>query len=113
MKILKNIRINKKYHLKTFTIMESKKKNENNLVDKYRRTAVNNLLTRRSFVMPSFEIYGGVAGLYDYGPPGCALKTNVENYWRDHFILEENLLEVGGVNLTPEPVLKASVNLTF
>jgi len=23
-------------------------------------------------------LYGGVAGLYDYGPVGCALKNNIE-----------------------------------
>lgn len=25
---------------------------------------------------------GGVAGLYDYGPPGCAVKANIQAYWR-------------------------------
>ena len=25
---------------------------------------------RRMFVVPAFEIHGGVAGLFDYGPPG-------------------------------------------
>jgi len=24
--------------------------------------------------VPSFKIYGGVAGLYDYGPPGCVVR---------------------------------------
>lgn len=32
--------------------------------------------------MPSFKIYRGVAGLYDYGPPGCAVKSNVLSFWR-------------------------------
>lgn len=32
--------------------------------------------------MPSFEIYNGVAGLFDYGPLGSALKANVEALWR-------------------------------
>jgi hypothetical protein len=27
--------------------------------------------------VPSFKIYGGVAGLYDYDPPDCAIKANV------------------------------------
>ena len=25
---------------------------------------------------------GGVAGLYDYGPTGCAVKANVTAFWR-------------------------------
>ena len=36
------------------------------------------------------------AGFYDYGPPGCAMKQNVTQTWRNHFVLEENMLEVGG-----------------
>lgn len=36
-----------------------------------------NLLERRLFYVPSFKIYGSVAGFYDYGPPGCAIKNNI------------------------------------
>ena len=43
--------------------------------------------------MPSFKIYGSVAGFYDYGPPGCAVKQNITQFWRQHFVLEENMLE--------------------
>ena len=46
------------------------------------RQAVVNTLERRLFYVPSFKIYGGVAGLYDYGPPGCAVKANVLAFWR-------------------------------
>ncbi|KAK2443813.1 glycine--tRNA ligase, mitochondrial [Trifolium repens] len=41
------------------------------------RQSLVNTLERRLFYIPSFKIYGGVAGLYDYGPPGCAVKSNV------------------------------------
>ena len=34
-------------------------------------------LERRLFYIPSFKIYGSVAGFYDYGPPGCAIKQNM------------------------------------
>lgn len=46
------------------------------------RQAVVNTLERRLFYIPSFKIYRGVAGLYDYGPPGCAVKSNVLALWR-------------------------------
>ena len=46
------------------------------------RQAVGNTLERRLFYIPSFKIYRGVAGLYDYGPPGCAVKSNVLAFWR-------------------------------
>ncbi|CAA7406570.1 unnamed protein product [Spirodela intermedia] len=72
------------------------------------RQAVVNTLERRLFYTPSFKIYGGVAGLYDYGPNGCAIKTNVLSFWRQHFVLEENMLEVDCPCVTPEVVLQAS-----
>ncbi|KAI8898369.1 hypothetical protein BC833DRAFT_590108 [Globomyces pollinis-pini] len=72
------------------------------------RQALESLLTKRFFVAPSFEIYGGIAGFFDYGPPGCALQTNILTLWRQHFVLEENMLEVDCTNLTPEIVLKTS-----
>ncbi|XP_010066465.2 glycine--tRNA ligase, mitochondrial 1 [Eucalyptus grandis] len=72
------------------------------------RHAVVNTLERRLFFIPSFKIYRGVAGLYDYGPPGCAVKSNVLAYWRQHFVHEENMLEVDCPCVTPEIVLKAS-----
>jgi glycyl-tRNA synthetase len=72
------------------------------------RLKMEDLLKRRFFYDQSFAIYGGVAGLYDYGPMGCALKSNMIDVWRKHFILEESMLEVECSSLTPEPVLKAS-----
>ncbi|KAF2288417.1 hypothetical protein GH714_007302 [Hevea brasiliensis] len=72
------------------------------------RQAVVNTLERRLFYIPSFKIYRGVAGLYDYGPPGCAVKSNVLAFWRQHFVLEESMLEVDCPCVTPEVVLKAS-----
>ncbi|KAK4151516.1 hypothetical protein C8A00DRAFT_35845 [Chaetomidium leptoderma] len=72
------------------------------------KAAVDSLLRRRLFYTPSFEIYGGVSGLYDYGPPGCALQANIIDLWRKHFILEEDMLEVDCTVLTPHEVLKTS-----
>lgn len=46
------------------------------------RQVLGDALTRRMFFIPAFKIYGGVAGLYDYGPPGCAVKANVLALWR-------------------------------
>ena len=86
--------------------MSSNKENIKN--QKYDRNGLENVMKRRFFVVPSFLIYNGVAGLYDFGPTGCALKNNIESFWREHFILEENLLEISGTCITPEIVLKTS-----
>jgi glycyl-tRNA synthetase len=72
------------------------------------RGVLDGLLRRRLFYTPSFEIYGGEKGLYDYGPPGCSLQANIVDQWRKHFVLEEDMLEVDCTMLTPEAVLKTS-----
>jgi glycyl-tRNA synthetase len=41
---------------------------------------------RRGFIFPGSEIYGGLAGTFDYGPLGLALKKNIEKMWWDRFV---------------------------
>jgi glycyl-tRNA synthetase len=72
------------------------------------RYKLEDLCRRRFFLDQSFSIYGGITGLYDFGPMGCAMKSNFLQVWRSHFVLEEGMLEVDCAMLTPEPVLKAS-----
>eukprot|EP00959_Pyramimonas_sp_CCMP1952_P190381 3981930-Pyramimonas_sp.AAC.1 len=60
------------------------------------RKHLSSTLEHNMFYMPSFKIYGGVGGLYDYGPTGAAIKANLQAFWRQHFVLEENMLEVCG-----------------
>tara|TARA_R110000824_G_scaffold401771_1_gene615880 strand:+ start:529421 stop:530755 length:1335 start_codon:yes stop_codon:yes gene_type:complete len=44
------------------------------------------LAKRRGFVYPGSEIYGGLAGTFDYGPHGVALKDNVKKIWWRQFV---------------------------
>lgn len=48
------------------------------------------LAKRRGFVFPGSEIYGGLAGTFDYGPLGVALKKNIENLWWRTFVEERD-----------------------
>jgi glycyl-tRNA synthetase len=66
------------------------------------------LAKRRGFIYPSFEIYGGVAGFYDYGPLGSQLKLNIENLWRKIFLLKDNCFEINTPIITLFEVLDAS-----
>lgn len=75
---------------------------------KFDKDSFDALMKSRMFIVPSFEIYGGVAGLFDFGPTGCALKHNLIQLWRQFFVLEENMLEMECTNLTPFNVLKTS-----
>ena len=74
----------------------------------FNKKAFDELLLRKMYIVPSFEIHNGPAGFMDYGPPAAALKTNILNKWRQHFIIEENMLEMECTNLTPSNVLEAS-----
>uniref|UniRef100_A0A0X3NEU4 Glycine--tRNA ligase n=1 Tax=Schistocephalus solidus TaxID=70667 RepID=A0A0X3NEU4_SCHSO len=76
--------------------------------DNFDRSKLEDLLKQKFFYDQSFSIYGGVQGLYDFGPTGCAIKANILSAWRQFFVLEEQLLEVDCSVLTPESVLKAS-----
>ena len=44
------------------------------------------LCSRRGFIFPGSQIYGGLAGTWDYGPLGADLKRNLTNYWWDQFV---------------------------
>src|ERR1700733_9811415 len=44
------------------------------------------LCKRRGFVYQGSEIYGGLAGTWDYGPLGTTLKKNIENLWWKQFV---------------------------
>ncbi len=46
------------------------------------------LAKRRGFIYPGSEIYGGLAGTYDFGPLGVALKRNIENLWWRKFVTD-------------------------
>ena len=74
----------------------------------FNRESLESTLKSRFFYAPAFEAYGSVAGLFDYGPAGCAFQANVVDQWRKHFILEEDMLEVDCTMLTPYEVLKTS-----
>jgi len=90
------------------TQVEAKNKELNPPKVEFPRADFEQLLKQRFFVIPSFEIYGGIAGLYDLGPPGTAIKANLLNLWRNHFVITENMLEVDCSCVTPEPVLVTS-----
>ena len=67
---------------------------------------------KKGFIYPSSEIYGGLAGLYDYGHLGTKLKKNFENLWRKYFLgLDDNYVEIETANIMHEKVFDASGHL--
>ncbi|MFQ6119871.1 MAG: hypothetical protein ACE5KE_08290 [Methanosarcinales archaeon] len=56
-------------------------------IDQYEQ--VIELAKRRGFIWNSFELYGGTAGFYDYGPLGATLKRRIEDIWREIYVIGE------------------------
>ncbi len=48
------------------------------------------LAKRRGFIYPSSDIYGGLAGAWDYGPLGVLLKNNIKSLWWKKFVLDRD-----------------------
>lgn len=48
------------------------------------------LAKRRGFIYQGSEIYGGLAGTWDYGPLGVQLKRNLQNLWWKMFVEERD-----------------------
>ena len=67
------------------------------------------LCTRRGVVFPTADIYGGLAGFFDYGPVGVELKRNVEAAWWKNFVSgREDVVGLDGSIITNPSVWKAS-----
>src|SRR5215475_12111729 len=67
------------------------------------------LCKRRGFIFQSSEIYGGLNGLWDYGPLGVELKRNLKNYWWHVTVHQrDDVVGMDGSILTHPAVLKAS-----
>lgn len=71
------------------------------------------LAKRRGFIYPSSEIYGGLAGVYDYGPLGVALKHNIQNLWWSSFVLSwDDMYAMDAAILMNKKVWEASGHAT-
>src|SRR5438045_9554153 len=67
------------------------------------------LCKRRGFIFQSSEIYGGLNGLWDYGPLGVELKRNLKNYWWRVMVHERaDVVGLDGSILMNRAVWKAS-----
>src|SRR5437868_13870974 len=67
------------------------------------------LCKRRGFVYPNSEIYGGVAGIFDFGPLGVELRNNIRRYWWWSMVqLHDNVVGIEGAIITHPRVWEAS-----
>ncbi len=67
------------------------------------------LCKRRGFIFQSGEIYGGMQGMYDFGPLGVELKNNLKQAWWSSMIYENDNIEGLDASILSNPtVLKYS-----
>jgi glycyl-tRNA synthetase len=67
------------------------------------------LAKRRGFLYPSSEIYGGLQGVYDFGPLGVALRNNIKRaWWRSMVELRDDVVGIDASILMNPKVWEAS-----
>ena len=67
------------------------------------------LCKRRGLIYQSSDIYGGLQGVYDFGPLGVELKNNIKKAWWDSMIYQNDDIEgLDSAILTNPLVLKYS-----
>ncbi len=73
---------------------------------------ITSLAKRRGFIYQGSEIYGGLAGIWDYGPLGVELRHNIKQYFWKTFIADrEDIYPISAAILMPEKVWEASGHL--
>ncbi len=77
--------------------------------DSQRMEKIVSLCKRRGFIFQASEIYGGLNGVWDYGPLGVELKRNLKDYWWRVMVRErDDVVGLDGSILTHPAALKAS-----
>ena len=71
---------------------------------------ITELAKRRGFFWSSFSIYGGLAGFYDYGPLGTAMKEKILSKWTSSY-RKLGAIFIDTPTLAPEVVFQASGHL--
>lgn len=85
----------------------SNKASESTLMEK-----ITSLCKRRGFIFPGSEIYGGLAGTWDYGPAGALMKKNLKDlWWRDIVQLRDDMVGVDAAIMMNPRAWEASGHL--
>jgi glycyl-tRNA synthetase len=64
---------------------------------------------QKGFIFPNSEIYGGMAGFFDYGPVGSEMKANLKkDWWKFHVQQRDDIVGIDGTIITHPTVWVAS-----
>ncbi len=88
------------------------KETENKKEDPAKQLSIEEMMAfckRKGFVYPSGDIYGGLAGFWDYGHLGVELKNNLkQSWWQYHVRQREDMAGIDGSIITNPKVWEAS-----
>lgn len=110
-KILNSEKINKpkKSETNMSDKKEIKKESETKNLSEISIDEMANFCKRKGFVYASGEIYGGLAGFWDFGPYGSEMKKNLKDaWWKYHIQSREDIVGIDGSIVTNPKVWKAS-----
>ena len=93
---------------------EGNKKEENKLEQKnISIEELTNFCKKKGFVFRSSDIYGGLAGFWDFGPLGAELFNNIKNEWWNYFVRNnENMVGIDASIISHPRIWKASGHIT-
>ncbi|MBD3249871.1 glycine--tRNA ligase [Candidatus Woesearchaeota archaeon] len=79
------------------------------MADKINIEEMNIFCKKKGFVYSNSEIYGGIAGFFDYGPLGVELKNNIkQDWWRRFVKSREDVVGIDGAIISHPKVWEAS-----
>lgn len=68
-----------------------------------------NFCKRKGLVYPSGDLYGAMAGFWDFGPIGAELKKNLKDaWWKYHINAREDIVGIDGAIITNPKTWEAS-----
>src|SRR3989344_460597 len=103
---------------KSREIVEKEKKAEKTEISEFEKhmLSIDELAVfckRKGFVYPSAEIYGGLAGFWDFGHLGVELKNNIKSeWWNYHVRKREDMAGIDGAIITNPKVWEASGHIS-
>src|SRR3989338_3028324 len=108
----KNIMEKEKREIKEETKTEQKPESKKQEIMERKKITIDELAVfckRKGFVFPSSEIYGGIAGLWDFGPLGTELFNNIKQGWWRFFVQSrQDMVGIDASIISHPKVWKAS-----
>ncbi len=84
----------------------------NKPIESTKMEAIVSLCKRRGFIFQGGELYGGLAGTFDYGPYGVLLKRAIENAWWEFFVTRRSdMYGLDAAQISSEKIWEASGHL--